>query len=645
MKTETLYHVAGAVRPIDEIKLANASYLAGFLGSKFYQHSNFAEESKRENKKIREADQFHYLKTKRSAETWQLVKDGKLTLITNNYYANPLREAHAVGVETIGLSKGAKVRHEKKRLKLARIHKRMQVIEQPIGTKTELDSRMGHESFDTLYASTERNTPRVLALKHEKVPPFQGNLSPISLQLQKRDWSGQFRAQIVTQTPAGNAPDANVGTRYTERLTPKSVSNMFESGAYVAQCHEGFTTFITLTFTPAQRHAIFGAMSEGVGGDGPFTPVEFERDTGVIVPGKDGLYTRLPKQPFKIIKPLDTSVGRETSRFLDGSKKMFHRGWYTEEGDYVPGQFKAKRSEFGPDREKADFHYMWVAESPMNEDGEPNPHVHLLLKWTVDKKYFRDWAKRLESLWGHEMAHIERIKHPKAASSYLIKAVGYAAKGTNADQGLIKGNRYSIARVSRAPSWETLASFDADNMTAIIRELGYRLDQWKKPLQRSISRINKQKAQTIKASSIAREQGKSEVHLKKLQARIIRLEHAAKKTAQEMKSKQMHASSGNRFSLTFDGDEAKERMDKFLLWAAGARGWSMDCRDIDCSDLKKEANEAYQEQFSHFQDRRAYWKSVFEDSPPIQDVDEDERSYWLGVQEGYLGGLENIVLH
>ncbi|WP_429768916.1 hypothetical protein [Vibrio kagoshimensis] len=288
---------------------------------------------------------------------------------------------------------------------------------------------------------------------------------------------------------------------------------------------------------------------------------------------------------------------------------------------------------------------MWVAESPMNEDGEPNPHVHLLLKWTVDKKYFRDWAKRLESLWGHEMAHIERIKHPKAASSYLIKAVGYAAKGTNADQGLIKGNRYSIARVSRAPSWETLASFDADNMTAIIRELDYRLEQWKKPLQRSISRINKQKTQTIKASSIAREQGKSEVHLKKLQALIIRLGHAAKKTAQEMKSKQMHASSGNRFSLTFDGDEAKERMDKFLLWAAGARGWSMDCRDIDCSDLKKEADEAYQEQFSHFQDRWAYWKSVFEDSPPIQDVDEDERSYWLGVQEGYLSAQNETTLH
>ncbi|MEZ9418199.1 hypothetical protein AB4189_29170, partial [Vibrio sp. 10N.286.49.E1] len=132
----------------------------------------------------------------------------------------------------LGLSKGAKVRHEKKRLKLARINKRMKIIGQPIGTKTELDSRMGHESFDALYASTERNTARVLPLKHEKRPPFERKLSPISLQLQKRDWSGQMRAQIVTQTPAGNAPEANTGTRYTEKLTPKSVSNMFESGAY-----------------------------------------------------------------------------------------------------------------------------------------------------------------------------------------------------------------------------------------------------------------------------------------------------------------------------------------------------------------------------------------------------------------------------
>ncbi|PML09514.1 rolling circle replication-associated protein [Vibrio lentus] len=636
MKIETLYHVAGAVRPIDEVKTANASYEAGFLGSKIPHYTEYEQQLLDSGvvKSLPIYDRVFNQKSKHVTDVKLATEHFKRL----NSHSKPDREAAAERPETLGLSKGAKVRHEKKRLKLARINKRVKVIGLPIGTKTELDSRMGHESFDALYASTERNTARVLPLKHEKRPPFERKLSPISLQLQKRDWSGQMRAQIVTQTPAGNAPEANSGTRYTEKLTPKSVSNMFESGAYVAQCHEGFTTFLTLTFTPAQRHAIFGAMDEGIDADGPFTPIEFERDTGDLIPGKDGLYTRLPKQPFKIIKPLDTSIGRETSRFLDGSKKMFHRGWYTEDGDYVLGQFKAKPSPFGPDREKADFHYMWVAESPMNEDGEPNPHVHLLLKWTVDKKYFKDWAKRLESLWGHGMAHIERIRQPKAASTYLIKAVGYAAKGNNADQGLIKGNRYSIARVSRAPSWETLASFEADNITAVIRELGYKLEQWKKPLLRTISRINKQKAQTMKASSIAKQQGKPEDHLKKLQSRIIRLEHAAKKTTQEMKSRQMHASSGNRFSITFDGDEAKERMDNFLMWAAGARGWSMTCRDIDCSDLKQEADETYQAQYHHFLERRAYWRSVLGEPYIPEEPDEDEVSYWQSAKADYLEG-------
>ncbi|MDL5027334.1 hypothetical protein QR676_08855 [Vibrio sp. TMPB1044] len=636
MKIETLYHVAGAVRPIDEVKTANASYETGFLGSKMPHYTEY-EQQLLDSGVVKSLPIYDRVFNQQSKH----VTDVKLAtehFKRLNSNSKPDREAAAERPETLGLSKGAKVRHEKKRLKLARINKRVKVIGQPIGTKTELDSRMGHESFDALYASTERNKARVLPLKHEKRPPFERKLSPISLQLQKRDWSGQMRAQIVTQTPAGNAPEANSGTRYTEKLTPKSVSNMFESGAYVAQCHEGFTTFLTLTFTPAQRHAIFGAMDEGIDADGPFTPVEFERDTGDLIPGKDGLYTRLPKQPFKIIKPLDTSIGRETSRFLDGSKKMFHRGWYTEDGDYVSGQFKAKLSPFGPDREKADFHYMWVAESPMNDDGEPNPHVHLVLKWTVDKKHFKDWAKRLESLWGHGMAHIERIRQPKAASTYLIKAVGYAAKGNNADQGLIKGNRYSIARVSRAPSWETLASFEADNITAVIRELGYKLEQWKKPLLRTISRINKQKAQTVKASSIAKQQGKPEDHLKKLQSRIIRLEHAAKKTTQQMKSRQMHASSGNRFSITFDGDEAKERMDNFLMWAAGARGWSMTCRDIDCSDLKQEADETYQAQYHHFLERRAYWRSVLGEPYIPEEPDEDEVSYWQSAKADYLEG-------
>ncbi|HHF3091087.1 TPA: hypothetical protein ACPJ1J_004892, partial [Vibrio alginolyticus] len=113
------------------------------------------------------------------------------------------------------------------------------------------------------------------------------------------------------------------------------------------------------------------------------------------------------------------------------------------------------------------------------------------------------WAKRLEKIWGHGFAKLERIKKPKAAGSYIIKAVGYAAKGENADQGLIKGNRYNIAKCSRAPAWETLASFEAGNMTAIIKELGYKLEQWKKPIKRQIRKLRNAKEQTIKAKAIA----------------------------------------------------------------------------------------------------------------------------------------------
>lgn len=514
----------------------------------------------------------------------------------------------------------------------------MRTIANPIGRTIELDTRMGHEDFDVMYSTTEQSKARVLPLKHEKIPPFELKLSPVSLQIQKREWSGQYRAQLVTQTPSSNAPDANTGTRFTEKLTPSSVSKVFESGAYVAQCHDGFSAFITLTFNEAQRLAIFGGMTLGDDENGPHSPVEFKRDCGQIVYAKDAPYTQLPNQPFQVIKSIDTTMGKEVSRFLSGAKKMYQRGWATSEGEKISAHYKAKSSQFGPDREKADFHYLWVAECPPNENGEPNPHVHLIMRWTVEPEYFQEWAKRLENLWGHGIAHIERIRHPKAASSYLIKAIGYAAKGANAEQGLIKGNRYNISKCSRAPAWETLATFEADNITAIIKELGYKLEQWKKPLQRSLSRINKQKEQTITAKSIAIKANKPSDHLNKLQGRIIRLEHAAKSISQQMKSKQIHASTKNRFSFAIDGENAKERMDDFLFWAAGARGWSMVCRDVDCSDIKQEANDYYSDHYQRFLEKRAYWRDVLNNSPQMKEVSEEEISYWQDLKISYLEG-------
>ncbi len=62
----------------------------------------------------------------------------------------------------------------------------------------------------------------------------------------------------------------------------------------------------------------------------------------------------------------------------------------------------------------------------------------------------------------------------------------------------------------------------------------------------------------------------------------------------------------------------------------------MECRDVNLTDLKQAADEYYERSFIHHQERRAYWKAVFEDSPPILDVDDDEKSYWMNVQAQYL---------
>ena len=150
MKIETLYDVAGAVRPIDEVKTANASYEAGFLGSKIPHYTEYEQQLLDSGvvKSLPVYDRVFNQKSKHVTDVKLATEHFKKL----NSHSKPDREAAAERPETLGLSKGAKVRHDKKRLKLARINKRMKVIEQPIGTKTELDSRMGHASFAALYA-------------------------------------------------------------------------------------------------------------------------------------------------------------------------------------------------------------------------------------------------------------------------------------------------------------------------------------------------------------------------------------------------------------------------------------------------------------------------------------------------------------
>jgi hypothetical protein len=100
--------------------------------------------------------------------------------------------------------------------------------------------------------------------------------------------------------------------------------------------------------------------------------------------------------------------------------------------------------------------YLWVAESPDTIDKETgevlgeNPHMYLMMKWQVPFKHFAAWASRIEALWGHGFAHLEKIKDPRKAGAYVAKAAGYLSKAQGkTDQGNIRGNRQSQS--ARAP--------------------------------------------------------------------------------------------------------------------------------------------------------------------------------------------------
>ncbi|WP_052708138.1 TMF family protein [Salinivibrio sp. KP-1] len=361
-----------------------------------------------------------------------------------------------------------------------------------------------------------------------------------------QEWSGKWRAGIHVQPRPTDAPDAQTGARFTENLTANAVRKIFEAAAYVATCHGGFTTFLTLTFDEQTRQRLFCADDA---------------------------------EP-------ETTIGREVSRFLDGAKKMYQRGWtstYQTERDseskrlFCPIDSQPTKID-GAGRD-SDFHYMWVAECPANENGEPNPHVHLLMRWNVEKPFFDNWAKRLEGIWGHGFAKLEHIQRPMAAGTYIIKAVGYAAKGKNAEQGLIRGNRYNIARASRAPAFEVVASFEAERMGAIIAGLREQLEAWKAPRLKARAKLKKQVAASARAYSIVKKskkltQAQIEKRLEKLKARLKQADSQIDAINAEIKARGVTVSRDHPL-VHFDGADAEINLNSFLVYAAGAKGWSM----------------------------------------------------------------------
>ena len=263
-----------------------------------------------------------------------------------------------------------------------------------------------------------------------------------------RAWADEFRIRTQVDPTTKQLPPDNTGPRISHYLSDRGLAALTDSAAYVsAVTDSGFTTFVTLTFSDESRARL---------------------DSG------------------------DTSIQREASRCFDAWAKMYQRGM-AREG--IPGNgnaetVKANYSGLGrsgrsyrgvkaagpysPINFKYDgqLQYLWVVEVPDNEAGEPNPHLHVLMRWAVDYEQFDGWASRLESAWGQGFAHLEKIKNKKSAGAYIAKAIGYLCKAQGkSDQGEVRGNRYGISASARAPGWELMTKTQIDCMGQLIADV------------------------------------------------------------------------------------------------------------------------------------------------------------------------------
>lgn len=377
--------------------------------------------------------------------------------------------------------------------------------------------------------------------------------------IQRRDWSDEIRIRTRVETTTGTIPPEQCGPRISENLTPYAARKVAESCAYVGLKKGGYRTFFTLTFNQESREA----MAAG-----------------------------------------ETSIQREVSRFMDGLQKMWSRGWkaeFTVNGRkmYCVDKNSEIQAEQGQNRELL---YVWVAEAPDNDKGEPNPHVHVLINWRVRYALFPAWAKRIESLWGQGVAHIEKIKDSEAAASYMMKAAGYLCKaqGKN-DQGEIRGNRYGISAAARAPDWATLSESQLHIMGRLIADVHDHVTTKFGDLYNRRRALN-DKLQTA-------EKGSKHRHFLGRQLQSVR---------EKIKELPIVAS---KYQVILKG---KAAFYEFMNWAICPTKWSAN----SCPWLpEKWAGEGYREgdrpdsQWHHEFKKQHYWRRALRHAPKISDFE------------------------
>jgi len=246
-----------------------------------------------------------------------------------------------------------------------------------------------------------------------------------------------------------------------------------------------------------------------------------------------------------------------------------HPVTWLQDGPYTPIKFKAEP-----------LAYLWVAENPnrTDENGDPlpicdehgeydehstNPHIHLMMKWRVDYRHFPFWARRLEKLWGHGFAHLEKIKDPHKAGSYVAKAAGYLSKAQGkTDQGEIRGNRYAVSSRARAPGWIECERHQIGMMGWLLAEAH---EKWNNKHGEKIARREFLKKR-LNGGEIRAKAGKI---IQILEEKRPHIRREIGKELEAVRKKIEHLPRISKYSALFKSEEQKNQ---FFEWA-GRNGW------------------------------------------------------------------------
>lgn len=310
--------------------------------------------------------------------------------------------------------------------------------------------------------------------------------------IEKREWSGEIRIRTQAETTYLKPP-RNIGPRVSDHLTSRGARKLIESSLFMAKHHGGYKVFVTATFNPSTRVSI----AEG-----------------------------------------RTSIQKEITRSMDSLQKMYSRGWIGKGGKKVIAL-------------NCKLPYCWVVEIPKNGNNVDNPHVHMLLGWDIALHQFYDWAQRVEAIWGVGHCHLEQIRDPLKAGAYLAKAAGcHSSSPHERSQGIVKGNRYGISQVARAPGWHTVSRSEMGVMGKLITEIYDRQLDKNQSLYREKHLLKKQLKSCSKNISYIR--GKLECKLSEVQAKLYK---------QPVRS--------SKYQLVF---KSSELLSIFLDWAR-RMGW------------------------------------------------------------------------